>query len=101
MPPGQTQATVVEGVLAEALTRPLFLRRSLGSEGMIASTVVMEVEVALSRDTIIHDPVRQARPEVSAPAALVDEPGNLKNNPRNTTFCARLHKGVVVVICIA
>jgi hypothetical protein len=71
------QATVVQAVrapraLVEARPRRSFLRHSLGWEGMMGSTVVMVVGEMMNH-TITHDPVRQAPPEVSALADLVEE----------------------------
>ena len=69
----QTQATVVEAVLADPRPRPTFPHHSPGSEEMMRSTVVMVVEAVMILDIPIPDPGRQGPLEVNALAGLVKE----------------------------
>jgi hypothetical protein len=68
---GQIQTTAAQEVLVEARPRPTCLLHSLGSEGMVVSTVVM-VEEQVTNHILTLDPVRQAPPEASALAGPVE-----------------------------
>ena len=86
----QTQATVVEAVLAEARPRPTFPHPSPGSEEMMRSTVVMVVEAVMTLDISIPDPGRQGPPEVGAPAGLVKEWRKWIAKDSDANICVRI-----------
>jgi len=69
----QTQATVVEAVLADPRSHLTFPRHSPGSEEMMHSTVVMVVEAVMKLDISIPDPGRQGPLEVRALVGLDKE----------------------------